>query len=54
MLEQLVAESDSYAEILRKLGKSNSGVATRLLKQKLDDYEIIHHFIKEKEYKPGQ
>lgn len=54
LLEQLVAESNSYAEILRKLGKSNSGAATRLLKQKLDDYEIIHHFIKEKEHKPGQ
>lgn len=54
LLEQLVAESNSYAEILRKLGKSNSGTATRLLKQKLDDYEIIHHFIQEKEHKPGQ
>lgn len=54
LLEQLVAESNSYAEILRKLGKSNSGTAIRLLKQKLDDYEIIHHFIKDKEHKPGQ
>lgn len=54
LLKQLVAESNSYAEILRKLGKSNSGAATRLLKQKLDDYEIIHHFIQEKEHKPGE
>ena len=54
LLEKLVAESNSYAEILRKLGKSNSGTATRLLKQKLDDYEISHHFIKDKGYKPGQ
>ena len=54
LLEQLVAESNSYAEILRKLGKSNSGAATRLLKQKLDDYEIVHHFIQEKEHKPGE
>lgn len=45
LLEKLVAESNSYAEILRKLGKSNSGVATRLLKEKLDSYEIPHHFI---------
>lgn len=45
LLEQLVAESNSYAEILRKLGKSNSGTATRLLKQKLDSYNITHHFI---------
>ena len=54
LLEKLVAESNSYAEILRKLGKSNSGLATRLLKQKLDDCGILHHFIKDKEYKPGQ
>ena len=54
LLEKLVAESNSYAEILRKLGKSNSGLATRLLKQKLDDCGIPHHFIKDKEHKPGQ
>lgn len=54
LLEKLVAESNSYAEILRKLGKSNSGLATRLLKQKLDDCGISHHFIKDKGYKPGQ
>lgn len=40
-----MAESNSYSEILRKLGKSNSGDATKLLKEKLDNYGIIHHFI---------
>lgn len=45
LLEKLVAESNSYSEILRKLGKSNSGDATKLLKEKLDNYGIIHHFI---------
>ena len=48
ILEKLVVECNSYAEILRKLGKSNSGTATRLLKEKLDEYGIVHHFILQK------
>ena len=45
LLEKLVVECNSYTEILRKLGKSNSGTATKLLKEKLDEYGITHHFI---------
>lgn len=45
LLEKLVVECNSYAEMLRKLGKSNSGTATKLLKEKLDDYGITHNFI---------
>ena len=45
LLEKLVAKCNSYAEILRELGKSNSGTATKLLKEKLDEYGITHHFI---------
>lgn len=48
LLEKLVVECNSYAEILRKLGKSNSGTATKLLKEKLDEYGIVHHFIVQK------
>lgn len=45
LLEKLVVESNSYTEILRKLNKSSSGTAVKLLKEKLDNYGIIHHFI---------
>lgn len=45
LLEKLIAECNSYTEILRKLGKSNSGTAIKLLKEKLDEYGITHHFI---------
>lgn len=48
MLEKLITECNSYAEILRKLGKSNSGTATKILKEKLDSYGITHHFISQK------
>lgn len=54
MLEKLVAECNSYAEILRKLNKSNSGTATKLLKDKLDNYGIIHHFLSKKNHRPGE
>lgn len=50
-LQLLVKECNSFAEILRKLGKSNSGVATKLLKQKLDDLEINYSFVKKKDNK---
>lgn len=45
LLEKLVKECSSYSEILRKLGKSKSGASIKLLKDKLDLYEIKHHFI---------
>ena len=45
LLEKLVVECNSYTEILRKLGKSNSGTAIKLLREKLDEYGITHHFI---------
>ena len=54
LLEKLVVECNSYAEILRKLNKSNSGASTKLLKEKLNDYGITHHFLSEKERKPGE
>lgn len=48
-LQQLVNESDSFAEILRKQGKAVSGAAIKVLKNKLDEYEIRYDFIKFKE-----
>lgn len=54
LLIKLLQESNSYAEVLKKLGKSNSGAATKLLKQTLDDLGITHHFLNEKQYKIGQ
>ena len=45
-LEKLVKESESLAEILRKQGKATSGAALKILKNKLDEYEIDYHFIK--------
>lgn len=40
ILQQIVNESTSYSEILRKLGKSISGDSVSTLKQKLKNYEI--------------
>lgn len=48
-LEKLVKESESFAEILRKQGKAVSGAAIKILKNKLDEYEIRYDFIKFKE-----
>lgn len=48
-LEKLVKESESFAEILRKQGKAVSGAALKILKNKLDEYEIRYDFIKVKE-----
>lgn len=47
-LEKLVKESSSFAEILRKQGKSNSGTATKVLKEKLDSYGISYLFLNKK------
>ena len=47
-LEQLVKESSSLAEILRKQGKNPSGAAYKILKEKLDTYNISYHFISQR------
>lgn len=44
-LEILVYESDSLSGILRKLGKSVSGVSVKLLKEQLDLYNIKYNFL---------
>lgn len=46
-LEQLVKESSSFSEILRKQGKSISGAAVKILKDKLDNYGISYLFLNE-------
>lgn len=46
-LEQLVKTSNSFSEILRKQNKSISGSAIRILKDKLDNYEISYLFLNE-------
>ena len=48
-LINLVNESSSLAEILRKQGKSASGAAISILKSKLKEYEIPYFFIRIKE-----
>ena len=48
ILEQLVKESNSFSEILRKQNKTISGASIKLLKQKLDTYKISYSFIKKK------
>ena len=48
-LEQLVKTSNSFSEILRKQNKSISGTAVKILKDKLDNYEISYLFLNEKE-----
>ena len=48
-LEKLVNESESFVEILRKQGKATSGAALKILKNKLDEYEIRYDFVKFKE-----
>lgn len=45
LLQQLVKECSSFAEILRKQGKAVSGAAVKILKEKLDTYKIPYHFI---------
>lgn len=46
-LQKLVNECNSFSEILRKQGKAVSGDAVKLLKQKLEVYEIPYLFISE-------
>lgn len=44
-LEQLCAESRSYAEVLRKAGRSQAGGSQRTLKEKIKEWNIdISHF----------
>ena len=45
-IEEIVLSSNSYAEVMRKMGyKSNSGSSLALLKQKLTELDIsVDHF----------
>ena len=44
-LEQLCAESRSYAEVLRKAGRAQAGGSQRTLKEKIKEWNIdISHF----------
>ena len=47
-LEQLVKTCNSFSKILRKQNKSISGTAVKILKDKLDNYEISYLFLNEK------
>ena len=47
----LVNNSSSLSDVLRKQGKSVSGTAIHILKQKLEEYGIPYFFVKEKEIK---
>ena len=47
-LINLVKESSSLSDLLRKQGKSPSGAAINVLKSKLDEYGIPYFFIREK------
>lgn len=47
LLENLVKECNSFTEILRKLGKAVSGASLKLLKQKLEDYDIQYSFLRQ-------
>ena len=44
-LEQLVKNSESLSDILRKQNKAISGAAIKVLKSKLEAYEIKYHFL---------
>ena len=44
-LEELCSESYSYAEVLRKAGRAQSGGSQSILKKKIEEYNIdISHF----------
>ena len=44
-LEELCAESYSYAEVLRKAGRAQAGGSQNTLKKKIAEFEIdISHF----------
>ena len=45
LLQQLVKECSSLSAILRKQGKAVSGASMKILKEKLDAYNIPYHFI---------
>lgn len=48
-LQKAVDGANSYSEILRNLGKSKSGSAVKLLKQKLEEFEIVVSFDQSKQ-----
>ena len=45
LLQHLVNTSNSLSEILRKQGKAKSGANFKILKDKLESYNIKYHFI---------
>lgn len=47
ILENLVKECNSFTEILKKQGKAVSGASVKVLKSKLDTYNITYHFLNE-------
>ena len=54
-LINLVSESQSLSEVLRKQGKSISGSSMNILKNNLNNYNIKYHFLDKKATnKPGE
>lgn len=51
-LQKIVDNSTSFSDVLKQLGKSNSGTAVKLLKQTLEDLGIKYHFLYECNIKP--
>ena len=47
ILENLVKECNSFTEILKRQGKAVSGASVKVLKSKLDIYNITYHFLNE-------
>ena len=47
-LQKLVNECNSLTEILIKQNKATSGAAIKILREKLDTYEIPYHFVNKK------
>lgn len=45
LLQQLVKECSSLSTILKRQGKAVSGASMKILKEKLDTYNIPYHFI---------
>lgn len=47
-IEKIVLESANFTEVLRKMGKSVSGAAVKVLKNELDAYGIDYHLLYER------
>lgn len=48
VLEKIVKESSSLSDVLRRQNKAVSGTALKILKDKLNSYGILYHFLNEK------